>query len=675
VNRVFAYLLLHSAGLFAQTADTAFFRVVMLPTNEIPLVNSATRGTADILANVVRDSSGQIVSGTVDILARVTFAAAATATSLDIRSGTTGQNGAVVIGTGLSTANARPILNGGDTIHIAAQISGDNPTPLAALRGLIQDPSKYYVNLLTADLPNGAIRGQLQRAQITVLMGLMYSDNVTAAPNNFAIGVAQVIAIGTTDASGNWTSGEVYLSATYQSLDPTAFTGFHIHTGLAGTTGAIGITSTLPAGLAPDPTGSAILGPVNTEVTLSNATQAGTFANLFYNPGSLYIDVHTTSNQAGVARAQLRPTDSMSFPVVLDSANEVRPTSGQAMAIATFTVSTLRNEDGSVAAGTVLSDVDYRFSGPTQFIGLYLRDAPSQKDGPASIKLVPDFHADTGFGNYYNWSLPVANPAALEDVLRNPENHYANLHTVNDPGGAVRAQLAPPVTAPGNVAAVIGGNLDKNATTVAPGELISIFGTHLAKVATDLKGWAGQKLPTLLNGVKVQIAGKPAPLLYVSPGQINAQVPMEVPAGMQIVLVDNGNGAGVSYAVNVAPVAPAIFFSPVAAVLKNANYSLVSGANPAKAGDVILIYATGLGQTSPDMTTGTLLPVGMIAQTAPVSVTIGGKPATVVYSIAAPQFAGLYQVAVTVPAGVPGSVPVVIQQGNGVSNTVNIAVQ
>src|SRR6266852_1481575 len=99
--RTFAVLLLCCAGLFAQTADTVFFRVVMLPTNEAPPVNSAPRGTADIIASGVRDSSGQIVSGTVDILAKVTFAAVTTAIGLDIRSGATGQNGAVAISTGL----------------------------------------------------------------------------------------------------------------------------------------------------------------------------------------------------------------------------------------------------------------------------------------------------------------------------------------------------------------------------------------------------------------------------------------------------------------------------------------------------------------------------------------------------------------------------------------------
>src|SRR5690242_1440996 len=70
-------LLLLAVAAWGDTAETAIFRVVMLPASEVPAVNSTTRGTADILASVVRDNSGQIVSGTVDILARVTFAAAA----------------------------------------------------------------------------------------------------------------------------------------------------------------------------------------------------------------------------------------------------------------------------------------------------------------------------------------------------------------------------------------------------------------------------------------------------------------------------------------------------------------------------------------------------------------------------------------------------------------------
>jgi uncharacterized protein (TIGR03437 family) len=197
----------------------------------------------------------------------------------------------------------------------------------------------------------------------------------------------------------------------------------------------------------------------------------------------------------------------------------------------------------------------------------------------------------------------------------------------------------------------------------------------LVKVATGLDGWAGRTLPVSLNGAKVTIGGKDAPLLYVSGSQINAQVPVDVPAGAATVVVNNGVGPSTSFTVTVAPAAPAIFFSPVAAVLKNSNFSLVSSTNPATPGEVILVYATGLGLTTPAITTGGLVPGTTIANTSTVTASVGGRPAAVAYSIASPGFAGLYQVAITVPSGVSGSVPVVLTQGAVQSNSVNINVQ
>ena len=173
------------------------------------------------------------------------------------------------------------------------------------------------------------------------------------------------------------------------------------------------------------------------------------------------------------------------------------------------------------------------------------------------------------------------------------------------------------------------------------------------------------------------IGGKNAAILYVGPGQINAQVPVDVPAGQQAVVVKSVVGASTSFNVTVAATAPAIFFSAAgAAVLKNADFSVVSAANPAKAGDVILVYCTGLGATSASLATGTVVPSTTTANASvPVTATIGGKPATVTYAIASPGFAGLYQVALTVPAGVTGSSPIVLTQGTVNSNAASISVQ
>jgi uncharacterized protein (TIGR03437 family) len=122
--------------------------------------------------------------------------------------------------------------------------------------------------------------------------------------------------------------------------------------------------------------------------------------------------------------------------------------------------------------------------------------------------------------------------------------------------------------------------------------------------------------------------------------------------------------------VSVAQAAPAAFVA-----VKNSNFSIVSASNPAKAGDILVVYATGLGPTMPAQATGVLAASTPFAQTAAVTATIANQPAAVVYSIASPQSIGLYQVAVTVPAGVTGSVPLLLQQGAAESGPIAIMVQ
>jgi uncharacterized protein (TIGR03437 family) len=681
MRKVFACLLFCSAALCAQTAETAFFRGVMLPDNEVPPTGQDARGVADILAHVVRDQSGQIISGTVDFLVRVNFATDVTATGLHIHNGAAGVNAGVVIGTNVGSGTASvAVKGGGDTIRRAVQIASDSATALTALRGLFQDPSGYYVNIHTTDFPGGVMRGQLQRADGIVLMGIMDSVNEFPAISGVsASGIAEVIALRTRDSAGNLTSGEVYLMTTYNLPGGSTFTGFHIHPGLPGTSGPAVLAATLPAGTTADPSGSGVLGPFPFEISLTNALQVSTFSTLFTNPSATYINAHTSTFAGGIMRAVLRPTDSMRFPVVMDSANESPTPKTTAAFPAAVTLYTLRNENGSIAAGSVLFDVDYRLPGQAQITGLHIHDAGAGRNGSISIPMVPTFDpsftTDTGFGNYFNYTPPVSNLAALIDTSQNPENHYVNIHTAVDPSGVARSQLAPAVFRAPAVAGVVSATFDKNATTVAPGGLISIFGTNLTKVATDLGGWRGNTLPLTLNGTTVTVGGKAAPLLYEGPGQINAQVPVDVGLGMQPVVVKSVVGPSTSFNVNVAPVAPSIFFYPVAAVVKNVDFSVISSANPAHANDAIVIYATGLGLTSPALATGAIVPAGTNPVTAPVTVTIGGETATVISSIASPYPPGLYQVAVRVPSGVTGNVPVVIQQVAAKSNAVTIAVQ
>ena len=660
---------------WAQSVETQIFRALLLPANEVPAVSGTSRGTADIFVSLVHDSSGQVVSATVDLLTRVTLSAAANATGLGIWSGNPGQNGTLVLNTPFSTANPYTIQITGDTLHQTIQITSANTAAMSTVRALLQNPAGYYVNLLTNINPNGLLRGALLPAQSVLLMALMSSDNVLPTPFSSGYGVAQVVAIGARDASGNWVSGEVYLWATYNTQDQSAFNGLQIHPGAQGVVNTASLAPALPAGLTPMPGGAGSIGPIYMELNTAIAAQTATLTNLFNNPGSQYIDLRTVANPTGLLRGQLQPTSHTTLQAPLSSANELHATSASATAPAALTIYTLLNADGSIAAGSLQADVDYRFSGATQFLGLYLQNAPAGQDGPAVLQVAPDFHSDSGFGNSFTWTAPTLDTGTLTSLMQNPDQWYLDLHTFADPSGAARAQLQSPATGPTGITAILSATLDKTATTVAPGSLITLFGTNLSKTALDLNGWRGTQLPSFLNGLGMTIGGLQAPLLYVSPQQINAQVPVDVPAGSQLVVIGNAGGSTATFTVNITAVAPSIFFYPSPAILKNADFSLVSAANPAKSGDIVLVYCTGLGQTAPALTTGLAPAAGVLAQTAPVSASVGGKPASVIYSIASPGFPGLYQVALTVPAGLTGTVPLLINQGQATSNTVNIALK
>jgi len=174
------------------------------------------------------------------------------------------------------------------------------------------------------------------------------------------------------------------------------------------------------------------------------------------------------------------------------------------------------------------------------------------------------------------------------------------------------------------------------------------------------------------------VGGKAAALYFVSPFQINAQAPVDAGTGAQPIVVTSPNGASSSVNATFAAMAPAIYYDPVsntAAVIRNNDYSLVTTAKPAAANDILLVYLTGLGQTTPALQTGSLQSTTDLQRTGTVTVTVGGTSAPVIYSIASPGLAGVYQIAFTVPAGKTGSLPLVVQAGAATSNTVNIMVQ
>ena len=164
------------------------------------------------------------------------------------------------------------------------------------------------------------------------------------------------------------------------------------------------------------------------------------------------------------------------------------------------------------------------------------------------------------------------------------------------------------------------------------------------------------------------IGGKNAAILYVGREQINAQVPVDVPAGQQAVVVKSVVGTSTSFNVTVAATAPAIFFSTAGAAVSQERRFQRGAQRRIRQGrrrHSGLLHWPGSYLRNAGHRHRSSGNAYRQRQVCPVTATIGGKPATVTYAIASPGFAGLYQVALTVPAGVTGNSGDRADAGNG----------
>ena len=209
---------------------------------------------------------------------------------------------------------------------------------------------------------------------------------------------------------------------------------------------------------------------------------------------------------------------------------------------------------------------------------------------------------------------------------------------------------------------------------VAPGEIVSIFGLGIgpdqgAAARLDPSG----RVDSFLADTLVLFDGIQAPLFYVQANQTNAQVPYAVAGKTSTVMQVVYKGARTDpVTLSVADTAPAIFAlagGTGPGVIFNQNLTLNSASNPAPRGSFMVLYATGEGQTVPAGMDGTLAQAPSPEPLFPVSLTIGGFPADIVFAGSAPGFAGLLQVNAQVPMEVtPGSaVPVSLTIGNASS--------
>jgi len=244
----------------------------------------------------------------------------------------------------------------------------------------------------------------------------------------------------------------------------------------------------------------------------------------------------------------------------------------------------------------------------------------------------------------------------------------------------------PPSTVPAafvSDANPLGGN------ALAPGSIASLYGVNLSGGVSVAD--VAPPLPFSLNGTTMTIAGSPVPLFFVSPGQINFQVPWIISNNpVQAQLVITVGQLSQSMTVTIAPFGPGIFTTnsqgkgqASALIAGTATIPAPTGAfgdsRPVKAGEFISLYCTGLGNVSRRPAAGNPSPSTQLALTlTPPTVTIGGVNApNIPFAGLAPGFVGLYQVNVQVPTGTPtgDAIPVQLSIGGLASNTATIAVQ
>jgi uncharacterized protein (TIGR03437 family) len=237
---------------------------------------------------------------------------------------------------------------------------------------------------------------------------------------------------------------------------------------------------------------------------------------------------------------------------------------------------------------------------------------------------------------------------------------------------------APLYTAQGvvNAATQTGGAL-------APNTIATLYGTNLAfdtraVASTDI---VRGMMPTSLDGVGVWVNSIPCSLFFVSPTQINFLVPYQLTPGTVSLIVARDSQAGPTVSIQLNSTSPGLFlWNGNNAVAGHLNGVALTDASPAVPGEIVVIYAAGLGRTSPDTTSGQLataaFPIYYLSQLQVLLNGVACPPANVLYAGLAPGFAGLYQINLQLPDDVAADPQIQVSVGPQISPAfIQLAVQ
>lgn len=412
----------------------------------------------------------------------------------------------------------------------------------------------------------------------------------------------------------------------------------------------------------------------NLTATIEARTTSGNWLSVFPSvvnaasgsPIPIRATVNPTGLAAGIYRGTITVTPSVRQPQTVEVVLVVTP-SGTAISPAAANRGAL---DGCTPTSMFVigSSIGNGLNAPVSFPQTLLAQVLDSCGDPVSnATVVATVQGDsipmsnTGGGLYSGtWSPIQAAPAvnvtmtAFHPVFASVQQTF-NVAAITASGGTVLPVLSND--------GVVEGAAFTTRRPLMPGGIVSLFGSNLAattQAATTIP------LERRLGQTSVRIGGIEAPLFFVSPGQINAQVPYESrPGEVAAVVVQVGGRITAPQNYIIAPAQPGIFTDPLGPAILDDQFRRISADNPARIGRVIQMFVGGLGDTVPPAASGGSLNVGSDA-TVPVSVQIGGVDAPVQYDGLAPGFVGLYQVNITVPIVAPGPAVQVILRQNGV---------
>ncbi len=445
---------------------------------------------------------------------------------------------------------------------------------------------------------------------------------------------------------------------------------------------------------------------VPSSITVYAAPNGGATYTLIYTQGSPQVSASTASGGSWLSASSQSPfggaaieyeidvnTQNISTPgtyqgtIVLSGSNfpSDNKTINVTLVVTTSPIAAATPAQLNLVAGTGLSTVGYVTLGNSGQGSLTIASAtPSVSSGTAG------------------WLTATASGSTLT-VTANATGLQPGLYsgTIAVSSNAANATLSIPVsflvTTQAGPQIAIGGVVD-NAVgigPISPGDIAVAYGSNFTSATPQ--GAQSTPIATNLAGVQVLVNGTAAPIYFISPNQIDFQVPYSTTAGTADIQVVNNGTPGNTVSVTVAAVEPKILvflgYSGQPPIIVNyADGSIAttdSGftalpAHAASPGDTLIMYAIGLGQTSPAATTGAAASSSTLETINPANATItlgGGFITTVPIKPAfvglAPGFVGLYQINFTLPSNAPvgSSIPVMLTVNGAQSNPVNIAIQ